>query len=319
MPAGGDFSILVNHTDQGKRLDVVVASSLPECSRSRAAQLIATQHVFVDGRARKPGYRVHGGEQIQGSLPPVEPLVITPEPLSLAILYQDPYLIVIDKPPGLVVHPAPGHSTGTLVHALLYHYPDLCGIGGKQRPGIVHRLDKDTSGVMIVAKTATAHEALARQFKSRQIRKEYVALVYGEMPAVCGRINLPIGRHPVDRKRMSTGSLKARAAETTWEVLEQFGGVTLLALRLQTGRTHQIRVHCAAIQRPVVGDPVYGGRKLAKTLPSRVDLLSGVSRQMLHARRLGFLHPINRETMMFEAALPADMLALIEALRQSRA
>jgi 23S rRNA pseudouridine1911/1915/1917 synthase len=318
MPAEDEFSILVNHCDQGKRLDVVVASNLPACSRSRAAQLIAGRHVVVDGQSKKPGYRVRSGDRIHGTIPPAEPLDIVPEPLSLNILYEDSHLVVVNKPPGLVVHPAPGHYTGTLVHALLYHFPDLCDIGGKQRPGIVHRLDKDTSGVMVVAKTGAAHEGVAQQFKSRQIRKEYVALVYGEMPAASGRIDLSIGRHPTDRKRMCAGSPKGREAETAWQVLEQFGAITLLSLRLHTGRTHQIRVHCAAIGHPIVGDPVYGGRKLAKVNLRRADLLSGVSRQMLHARRLEFFHPTTHQPMVFEAPLPDDMQALIDALRRSR-
>jgi 23S rRNA pseudouridine1911/1915/1917 synthase len=222
-----------------------------------------------------------------------------------------------------VVHPAPGHYSGTLVNGLLHHCPDLGGIGGELRPGIVHRLDKDTSGTMIVAKNDAAHRHLSRQFKSRQINKEYLALVHGTLKTGTGKIKLPIGRHPVDRKRMSTISHKGRTAETDWWVKEEFQGVTLLLLNLKTGRTHQIRVHCAALHHPIVGDKVYRPRKLEKTVAKGhkqsdklLLILKSVKRQMLHAWRLSFTHPYSAKAVSFESPLPQDMAGLIDSIRK---
>ena len=323
MSRNDAFSIFVAKSDQGQRLDVLVASHLSDCSRSFAANLISNAKIRVDGQPKKPGYRVKAGENIEGQIPAPEPIGFKPEPIEIDRLYEDQHLIVINKPPGLVVHPAPGHYSGTLVNALLYHCPDLKGIGGALRPGIVHRLDKDTSGVLVVAKSADAHEHLARQFKARTVQKNYLALVFGEFSATDGTIRLSIGRHPTDRKRMSTHSRKRREAETQWRVYEQFKGVTLLEIHLKTGRTHQIRVHCTAMDHPIVGDPVYSPRKLLKnitktysSLPtSIVDAVKAVKRQMLHARRLGFIHPVSGESMTLEAPLPEDMVALLERLR----
>jgi len=221
------------------------------------------------------------------------------------------------------VHPAPGHSRGTLVNALLHHCPDLEGIGGEIRPGIVHRLDKDTSGTIVVAKNTTALENLAKQFKSRSVQKIYLALVYGELQADEGTITLPIGRHPVHRKRMSTITRKGRSAETSWRVRERFLSIALLELALKTGRTHQIRVHCATMGNPIVGDQVYGSRKWLKNAASffsgqsssKIALLKAVPRQMLHAWRLGLTHPHTGEVMTFESPIPEDMEALMEKLK----
>ncbi|UCG07968.1 MAG: RluA family pseudouridine synthase [Desulfobacterales bacterium] len=323
MPQDGAFTIAADGADEGKRLDLVVASHLPGCSRSFAANLILAENVRVDGDPKKPGYRVRAGNLIHGHVPAPEPLEFKPEPIPLDILFEDEHLVVINKAPGLVVHPAPGHYSGTLVNALLYHCPDLEGIGGKLRPGIVHRLDKDTSGTLVVAKTAAAHEYLAKQFKARKIQKEYLALVFGEFDSEKGTISLPIGRHPADRKRMSTFSRKHREAETKWEIYERFKGLTLLTIHLKTGRTHQIRVHCAAINHPVVGDPVYRPRKLMKNIAkdfsgipaSIVDTLQSIKRQMLHAWQLGFTHPKTGEKMVFEAPMPEDMAEFLDKLR----
>jgi 23S rRNA pseudouridine1911/1915/1917 synthase len=237
-------------------------------------------------------------------------------------LYQDSHIVVLNKQAGLVVHPAPGHCRGTLVNALLYHCPDLKGIGGEIRPGIVHRLDKDTSGTMVVAKNVGAHKSLARQFKKRTVQKKYIALVYGEFRADEGTITLPIGRHPVHRKRMSTITHKGRTAETSWLVRERFRNITLLELTLKTGRTHQIRVHCASMGHPIVGDTVYCSRKRLKDTvrlfsgesSSKVAPLKTVPRQMLHAWRLGLTHPHTGEVMTFESPIPEDMEALMEKL-----
>lgn len=319
----GAFTIIVEEADSGRRLDTIVASRLPGCSRSLAAALIAAQDILVDQQSKKPGYRIKSGDRIEGRIPAPEPIDFKPEPIPLNILYQDRHIIVIDKQAGIVIHPAPGHSSGTLVNALLFHCPDLGAIGGDIRPGIVHRLDKDTTGAMVVAKNADAQQSLSRQFKAREVQKKYLALVYGDVQPETGEIKLPIGRHPVDRKRMSTTTRKGRAAETAWNVRERLDGVTLLELSLKTGRTHQIRVHCAAIGHPVVGDPVYRPRKLSSLLkntfsdrPSSVTgALKSADRQLLHAWQLGLTHPHSGKQMTFEAPLPADMQDLIAKLR----
>ncbi len=316
MTCIGPFRLPVESSAAGRRLDVFLAERLPGCSRSFAAELIAGHAVQVDGQSRKPGYRVKAGEIVTGSVPAPQPSGFLPEAIPLNILYEDQHLVVVNKPAGLVVHPAPGHYSGTLVNALLYHCPDLAGIGAELRPGIVHRLDKDTSGTLVVAKNAFALERLAAQFKARTVRKDYLALVHERMAAAAGAIRLPIGRHPVDRKRMSTRSRSPREAETSWRVERRLDGFSLLRVQLHTGRTHQIRVHCAAIHHPIVGDPVYAHRRAAPALiqgPARF-LLAGVRRQMLHAWRLEFTHPHTGERRTFESPLPADMLELIAAL-----
>ena len=326
MSVNGDFTIIADESDAGRRLDAAVALHIPECSRSLAATLINSQHVLVEGRPRKPGYRLKSGDAIQGRIPPPAPAAFAPEPIPLDIIYQDQHIVVINKPPGLVVHPAPGHAGGTLVNALLYHCPDLGAIGGDIRPGIVHRLDKETSGTMVIAKNQAAHEELSRQFKAREIRKKYLALVYGEPSGDSGSIQLPIGRHPVDRKRMSTTTRRGRQAETLWRIREQLAGVTLLEILLKTGRTHQIRVHCAAMGHPVVGDPVYRPRRLMANLqnmlpnlPSTVVAgLKSVPRQMLHAWQLGLIHPVEKKLLIFESPMPPDMTEVLNLLRAAK-
>jgi 23S rRNA pseudouridine1911/1915/1917 synthase len=307
MVGADDFTLPAAPSDTGVRLDVFLGARLAQVSRSQAAHLIWGGHVRVNGLPRKPGYRLRPGDVVAGRLPAPQPTGFLPEPIPLQRLYEDADIVVIDKPAGLVVHPAPGHRSGTLVNALLYHCPDLTGIGTELRPGIVHRLDKDTTGTLVVAKTAAALEHLAVQFKRRTVRKDYLALVHGAMPASSGAVRLSIGRHPVDRKRMSTRSRKGREAETEWRVRQAFPGATLLELRLHTGRTHQIRVHCAAIGHPILGDPVYGRR--------RPDDMSRLRRQMLHALRLELDHPRTGERMAFESPLPGDMREVIEALK----
>ena len=320
----GAFTIIVEESDSGRRLDTVVASRLPGCSRSLAATLIGSHHILIDQQPKKPGYRIKAGDRIEGHIPAPELVDYKPEPIPLNILYQDSHIIVINKQPGIVVHPAPGHSCGTLVNALLFHCPDLGAIGGEIRPGIVHRLDKDTTGIMVVAKCAEAQEELARQFKAREVQKKYLALVYGDMSSETGEIKLPIGRHPVDRKRMSTTTRKGRAAETAWKVHERYNGTTLLELTLKTGRTHQIRVHCTALGHPIVGDRVYRSGKRLKDInrsysgesSSMIAQLNAVPRQMLHAWRLGFIHPHSGKGMTFESPIPTDMETVIEKLRR---
>ncbi len=324
MSVTGAFTIIAGAADHDRRLDAVVADHLPDCSRSLAANLIGQHNILVDNQPKKPGYRVKAGEQIVARIPEPEPVEYKPEPIPLNIIYQDADLVVLNKQAGIVVHPAAGHSSGTLVNALLHHLPDLEGIGGLIRPGIVHRLDKDTSGTMVVAKNADALASLASQFKARSVSKEYLALVYGQIKKDTGTIDLPIGRHPDHRKQMSTTTRKGRQAVTSWQVLERFRDITLLKLTLQTGRTHQIRVHCSTIDHPIVGDPVYRPRKLFKNLgkktqrlpASMIDRLKAVPRQMLHAWQLGFNHPRTGERLSFESPLPKDMTDLMDGLRK---
>lgn len=312
-----DFRLQVDDLGSGMRLDVFVGSRLTGCSRSLAGQLIASGHVHVDGQPKKPGYRLKSGDVVTGRIPPPRPTGLLAEPIPLHILYEDAHIVVVNKQPGLVVHPAPGHYSGTLVNGLLYHCPDLGGIGEELRPGIVHRLDKDTSGTLVVAKTAAAVDHLSGQFKRRTVEKNYLALVHGEPSVPNGAIRLPIGRHPVDRKRMSTRSRKGREAETAWRVVRRLDGFTLLELQLKTGRTHQIRVHCAAIGHPIIGDSVYSRRRIVA--PPSADKtgeaeIYSVMRQMLHAWRLKFQHPYTGARMQFESPLPLDMKRLIKKL-----
>lgn len=322
MPLNGDFVICADKSASGQRLDVVVSSLIPSCSRSIAASLILRGKITVQDNVKKPGYRVKYGDKISGTIPDPEPVRYLPEPMELNVLHEDADIIVINKPPGIVVHPAPGHYSGTLVNALLYHCPDLPGIGGEIRPGIVHRLDKDTSGVLVVAKNDVSLTSLAYQFRERKIRKKYLAIVHGSMEQDSGSIALPIGRHPSDRKKMSVLTRKPRMAETSWEVAERFETATLIIIDLKTGRTHQIRVHCAAIGHPVVGDLVYGGRPNSSAKPKGRESASGglrsAKRQMLHAWRIRFNHPATKKTMEFEAPVPVDMAKLTGELRNER-
>ena len=317
----GEFSIRVSSSDAGKRLDTVITYYIPECSRAYASRLISEGKIQVQGIQKKPGYRVKTNEYIVALIPPPKAISFKPEPMNIDIGYEDKDLIIINKPPGMVVHPAPGHESGTLVNGLLYHCPDLKGIGGEIRPGIVHRLDKDTSGVLVVAKHSTALHHLAHQFKTRKVKKTYLAIVQGQMTSETGKITLPIRRHPVDRKRMSAageGRGKRREAETQWSVKERFEYVTLLKVNPLTGRTHQIRVHCAAIHHPILGDSVYGGQKACKNTASKhhhYPAIQSVKRQMLHAWKIRFIHPESGKPMTFEASIPQDMADVINTLR----
>jgi 23S rRNA pseudouridine1911/1915/1917 synthase len=317
MSSTGVFHIVVDSVDAGARLDLLVASRVSALTRSQAAVLIQHGKITVNDLSKKPGYRLQAEDEISGRIPsPADP-VVRPEPLALDILHEDDDVIVLNKPAGVVVHPAPGHASGTLVNALLYHCPSIGPIGGELRPGIVHRLDKNTSGILVVAKNAAAHAHLAGQFAARSIRKIYLAVVFGEMIEDSGVIELPIGRHPMDRKRMSINSRKPRVAETRWEVRERFKGLTLVELNLKTGRTHQARVHCAAINHAILGDPVYAGRKVHRGQnAAMLVLIRQVNRQMLHAWRLSCIHPSRLVPVVFEAPLPQDMDQLIVHLRR---
>lgn len=301
-----------------ERLDCFLAEALPELTRSQIKRLIDEGRVTLDDKAAKAGTRLKGGEAVAVVLPEPAPVETLSQAIPLTVLYEDSQLIVIDKPAGMVVHPAPGHAQGTLVNALLHHCQDLSGVGGELRPGIVHRLDKDTSGVMVATKTDAAHQGLARQFKDHSINRRYVALVYGLLPAARGTVDKAIGRHPTQRKKMSTGSRSGRRAVTHWKVLQAWeeDRVSLVELSLETGRTHQIRVHLADLQHAVVGDPVYGGNR-SKTLkdPELRRLVEGLGRQALHARLLGFLHPRSGEYLECSSEVPQDMQAIIDYLQ----
>lgn len=310
----------------GTRLDLFLAATCSDLSRSRIQKLIQDGAVHVDGAAAKRSHAVRAGESVTVEVPAPQRTELVAEDIPLAILYEDDQLIAIDKPPGLVVHPAPGHPSGTLVNALLHYVRDLegVGVGGELRPGIVHRLDRDTSGVLLVAKTDRAHQMLSRQMRRRSLRKEYLALVAGVPRVRKGEVALAIGRDPKDRKRMkavrTTGdSLPAgvREAKTLYEIERDWFplGLTLLRCRLVTGRTHQIRVHLSAAGLPIVGDPVYGRPRYAKLpngpLKSR---LQDFPRQALHAERIAFHHPVSQELIEVVAPLPKDLQELLRAI-----
>jgi 23S rRNA pseudouridine1911/1915/1917 synthase len=292
----------------GKRLDAAIAERVPELSRSRARRLVERGEVRVSGAEAKPAQRLRAGQTVEGSVPEPEPSEVAGEAIPLQVVHEDEHLLVVDKPAGLVVHPAAGHRGGTLVHALLHHCRALSGVGGVLRPGIVHRLDKDTSGLLVVAKSDVAHRGLAAQFHAHSIEREYRALVRGAPRAARGSITAPIGRGRADPRRFTVRRpRKPRSAATHWEVEERFPGYTLLRVRLETGRTHQIRVHLASAGLPVAGDPLYGGRGAAREV--------GLGRQALHAARLGFVHPATGARLSFESPLPADFADALARLR----
>ncbi|MDI3281180.1 MAG: RluA family pseudouridine synthase [Bacillota bacterium] len=290
----------------GSRLDVFLAAHHLVPSRSAAQRLIEGGRVLVDGAAvRKPSYRLRPGERVEVRLPPPAPVEVVPEEIPLDILYEDEDLVVVNKPRGMPVHPGAGRSSGTLVNALLAHCRDLSGVGGALRPGIVHRLDKDTTGLLVVAKHDAAHLHLARQIKERRVTRIYLALVHGRLPAAEGKIEAPIGRHPVARKKMAVVARRGRAALTYYRVLEEWARFSLLEVKLGTGRTHQIRVHLAYLGHPVAGDPTYGRR--------RAEL--GLEGQALHAAVLGFCHPRTGEYVEFSAPPPEDFQRALALLR----
>jgi len=345
--------ISVENGQKGVRIDVWLTRQLAGISRSRIQQLIragfvtvntpvkhpaanrgtslrnpakpkmpfphiestrSVTHSIADGsqtfwrRRVKESHKIKPGERIEVNIPPPRPVELKAEKIPLNILFEDEALIVIDKPAGMVVHPAPGHNSGTLVNAILHHCPNLSGIGGELRPGIVHRLDKDTSGVILVAKTGAALSALADQFKRREISKEYLAIVWGVLSPPTGEIKTLIGRHATDRKKMTAMPKKGRLSITHYETISTFEKFSLVRLCPETGRTHQIRVHLAHLHHPVAGDAIYGRR-------SSCDLPVEVSRQMLHAHKISFRHPVTGKKMEFVASLPEDMLHLLNCLR----
>jgi len=307
----------------GERLDAYLAARIPDLSRSAVGRLIEEGRVTVGGAPAKPSYKVRTGDRITVEIPPPAPTHLAAQDIPLDIVYEDSDIIVVNKPRGMTTHPAPGSPAGTLVNALLARTHDLSGVGGVQRPGIVHRLDKDTSGLIVVAKNDRAHVGLQAQIQKRTAGRRYAALVWGNTRFQKAVVDAPVGRHPVDRKKMAvvTEGTRARPAVTDLSVVERLGGFTLLEAWLRTGRTHQIRVHCAYIGHPVVGDPVYAGKR---SLPGRFGtreraefdrLLHAVGGQALHAYRLSFDHPLTGQKMDFEAPIPPDMQALLDWLR----
>lgn len=294
-------------TEEGERVDKYIAEHLPDLSRSLVQRLIREGRVTVNGAETRASYRVEGDDEIIVRVPPPEATELEPEPIPLDVVYEDEDLIVINKPAGLVVHPSHGHRKGTLVNAILAHCPDLAGINGTLRPGIVHRLDKDTSGLIIVAKNDAAQQSLQRQFKRREVRKTYLALVEGRLEPERGLIEAPVGRDPHHRKRMAVVARGGREARTEYRVLETLADHTLVEVHPLTGRTHQVRVHFASLGHPLVGDPVYGFRR------QRL----GLGRQFLHAWKLGFHLPSSGRPIELTAELPQDLRRVLEQLGSS--
>jgi 23S rRNA pseudouridine1911/1915/1917 synthase len=319
MPGDDTREVLtVADAEAGERLDRFLARRLPHFSRARLQALMRAGNVLRDGAAIGAlGHRTKPGETYAVHVPPPEPAAPQAQAIPLAIVYEDAHLVVVDKPSGLTVHPGPGHASGTLVNALIAHCGDsLSGIGGVKRPGIVHRLDKDTSGVLVVARTAAALEGLARQFRERTLEKRYLALVHGTVRGQSGVVDRAIGRDPRARTRMSVAARRARAAVTRWTVRERFAGATLLDVAPTTGRTHQIRVHLAAIGHPIVGDAVYGGRRRGGR-GETAAILAAMPRQALHAASLALVHPVTGVPLRLAARPPEDLSTILDRLRKA--
>ena len=309
---------IITAGESPKRLDHFLANREPHYSRTALQRLIEDGHITVDGQVVKPSHKVKPGDRVVLVVPRPEPLDISPEPIPLHILHEDEALLVISKPAGLVVHPAPGHWTGTMVNALLHHMQSgeghLSTIGGRERPGLVHRLDKETTGVLVVAKTDHAHRHLSAQFKTHTISRLYEALVFGSPKAREGRIELAIGRDTKDRKTFSARTTRPKESLTSYKILQRFGKVAAhVALTPGTGRTHQLRVHLKAIDCPILGDRTYGGKKVMRMGDIEIP------RVMLHAKVLGFVHPLTKKPVTFSASLPEDMASVCEELSQQKA
>ncbi|MFM8558685.1 MAG: RluA family pseudouridine synthase [bacterium] len=312
----------VPETGAGARLDRWLAKARIGLSRNRLQKLIDEGRVLVNGRVGRSSQKLKVGDQVALTIPPRRPPRLVAEPAPLVVVHEDDHVLVLDKPAGVVVHPGAGVQQGTVANALLHHAPSIAAVGGEGRPGIVHRLDRDTSGLMVVAKTEPAYLSLTHALRLRNVRRVYQAIVWGDPGPDEGVLDLPIGRDPKDRKRMAVvRGPHGKAARTRWRVLERFGLATLVECRLETGRTHQIRVHLAAVRHPVVGDPVYGGRvkkvlSLRQSERSLADtLLRTLRRQALHAAELEFTHPATRQSLAFRSDPPQDFLDALAALR----
>jgi 23S rRNA pseudouridine1911/1915/1917 synthase len=310
-----DFILRADADAAKARLDAWLARRLPELSRARIQSLIEDGQVLLEGRPARASARLRPGQTISIHVPPPIPATPEPEDIPLDIVFEDAHLLVLNKPAGLVVHPGAGTPRGTLVNALLRHVHDLSGVGGVLRPGIVHRLDRGTSGLLVVAKDDETHRALARQFAGRSVEKEYEALVLGIPAAKTGTIATPIGRDPVHRQKMSIRATRGREARSDYRVVAAFDGAARLRVRIHTGRTHQIRVHLASIGHPVAGDATYGGTRTpsSRTASAR-EALQSLRRPALHAARLAFVHPRTGERLSFMAPLPPDMTAVLALL-----
>ena len=307
-------TLVVAREHEGTRLDAYLASQIEGWSRARLQHLIADEEVLVNGKPAKPSYKLHSSDEIEVELVDSPATTFVPENIPLDIIYEDAALIVVNKPAGLVVHPAAGNQSGTLANALAYHFENLSTIGGTVRPGIVHRIDKDTSGLLVVAKTELAHENLADQFRARTVFKSYLALVHGVVERDTGRIDQPLARDPRNRTRMAIVR-GGRSALTFYRVQHRYDRFTLLGVEIKTGRTHQVRVHLASVKHPVVGDEVYGGGRdnTVRDPKIRVEIRK-LGRHFLHAAELGFRHPISGAELRFKAPLPADLEHLLATL-----
>ena len=299
--------LIVPEDQRGHRLDIWLSTQQPELSRARWQSLLKEGLVLVNGAAQKANYTTRTGDKISYTIPEAKPTELIAENIPLTIIYEDADILVMNKPAGIVVHPAPGHASGTLVNALIHHCKDLAGIGGELRPGIVHRLDKDTSGLLVIAKNEAAMKNLVDQFKHRNVKKEYLALIWGCPKPERGTIKTLIGRSETNRKKMSAKVKHGREAVTHYEVIEKMESASLVRLRIETGRTHQIRVHMAFKNHPVVGDTLYGRARSFEA-----------TRQMLHAAELRFNHPRTGKELVFSALMPDDMLTACNALRSSQ-
>jgi 23S rRNA pseudouridine1911/1915/1917 synthase len=309
--------LVVPETLEGERLDRCLAALGPDWTRAHARRLIDGGHVSHNDRTARPAARVHTGDRLDVAEPPPRPCDVKAEEIPLDVVHEDEDLLVVNKPAGLVIHPAAGNPSGTLVNALLSHCETLSGIGGVERPGIVHRLDKDTSGLLVVAKTDRAHQALSLAFRWRKVSKTYLAICFGVPAPASQVIEAPIARHPSQRQQMAVVRA-GRPARTIIDVVEGHGSTALVSCRLVTGRTHQIRVHMAHIGHALVGDPLYSGRQWRNLATPASELCRRFPRQALHAARLAFSHPVSQVEMSFEAPLPADMQALLDGLRSGR-
>jgi len=309
--------LVVGDQEAGSRIDSYLASKLEGISRSRIQRSIEDQEILVNELPVKPGYKLRGGDKIEVEIAPPPPVDIVPEPIPLHIVYEDDDLIVVDKPAGLVVHPGAGNWSGTLSNALVYHFDQLSGVAGRIRPGIVHRIDKDTSGLLVVAKNDQAHERLSDEFQARRVSKAYVALVYGSTEPR-GDIDARIGRNPSNRTRMAVVKApRGRTAHTSYEVTERFKDFTLLRVQIATGRTHQIRVHLALIGRPVAGDETYAaGREKNIKDPDIRRAVIGLGRHFLHSSDLAFRHPTSGEEMKFHSDLPPELASFLSGLKK---
>lgn len=316
------IQIITASQDKGKRLDLFLAGKELNLSRSRIQKLIEEGKIIVDDKKVKSHYKIKGDEKILVEIPPPEKLSLEPQDIPLDIIYEDKDLLVVNKPAGMVVHPAGGNYEDTLVNALLFHCKDLSGINGVLRPGIVHRLDKNTSGLLVAAKNDFAHTNLAGQLKDRTLTREYAALCWGNLPKEKGVVETLIGRSTGDRKMMTVVKQKGREAITEYEVLERFPLGDYLKIKLKTGRTHQIRVHFLHLNHPIMGDPEYGGRKkhlgmIKESLKAQANqVLKLIDRQALQAKKIGFVHPRTNKYMEFESELPEDMRKVLEFLRK---